>query len=112
MTTGRYTSVTSAFVGFAPSYYLRSFSPAPPLTTLVHLHGMAATAWMLLALDIPMTKLREAAGLPAGELERISVVVGKEGKINNRLSVGLGVRNEMQSHAGDALITNFLRGLA
>jgi uncharacterized membrane protein YozB (DUF420 family) len=37
-----------AFVGFAPSYYLRAFSTAPPLATLVHLHGLAATTWMLL----------------------------------------------------------------
>lgn len=37
-----------AFIGFAPSYYLRAFSTAPPLTALVHLHGVAATAWMLL----------------------------------------------------------------
>jgi uncharacterized membrane protein YozB (DUF420 family) len=37
-----------ALVGFAPSYYLRSFSTAPPLTLLVHLHGAIATTWLLL----------------------------------------------------------------
>jgi hypothetical protein len=37
-----------ALIGFAPSYYLRSFSTAEPLTTLVHLHGGLATAWLLL----------------------------------------------------------------
>ena len=37
-----------ALIGFAPSYYLRSFSAAEPLTTLVHLHGGLATAWLLL----------------------------------------------------------------
>jgi hypothetical protein len=40
----------TAFVGFAPSYYLRGFSSAPPLTTLVHLHGALATTWILLFL--------------------------------------------------------------
>src|SRR5512134_3548234 len=40
----------TAFVGFAPSYYLRGFSGAQPLTTLVHIHGALATAWMLLFL--------------------------------------------------------------
>lgn len=37
-----------AFIGFAPSYYLRTFTGEAPLRTLVHLHGMAATGWMLL----------------------------------------------------------------
>jgi uncharacterized membrane protein YozB (DUF420 family) len=41
-------AVLIAFVGFAPSYYLRSFSGREPLTTLVHLHGIVATAWLLL----------------------------------------------------------------
>ena len=39
----------TAFVGFAPSYYLMR-SDAPPLTPLLHLHGAVATAWMLLFL--------------------------------------------------------------
>lgn len=37
-----------AFVGFAPTYYLRGFTAAPPLSGLVHLHGLAATTWLLL----------------------------------------------------------------
>jgi len=37
-----------ALIGFAPTYYLRSFSSIEPLTTLVHLHGGVATAWLLL----------------------------------------------------------------
>ena len=35
-------------IGFAPTYYLRRFSTLEPLTTLVHLHGVVATAWLVL----------------------------------------------------------------
>jgi hypothetical protein len=37
-------------VGFAPSYYFRAFSDAPPLRGMVHVHGLVATSWMLLFL--------------------------------------------------------------
>jgi hypothetical protein len=38
-----------AFVGFAPSYYLKPYFGVPPqLTPLLHAHGVAATLWMLL----------------------------------------------------------------
>jgi hypothetical protein len=36
------------FVGFAPTYYLKTFTGAPPLSTLVHLHGLVFTTWVLL----------------------------------------------------------------
>ena len=34
--------------GFAPTYFLRLFLPARPLTLLVHLHGALMTAWFVL----------------------------------------------------------------
>jgi hypothetical protein len=37
------------FAGFAPTYYLRS-RELPPLSPLVHVHGLAFTAWFLLFL--------------------------------------------------------------
>jgi hypothetical protein len=38
-----------AFVGFAPSYYLKAHFHAPPeLTPLLHWHGAAFTLWMVL----------------------------------------------------------------
>ena len=40
----------TAFIGFAPTYYLRSIVGGPPLPTLVHVHGMVFTAWILLFL--------------------------------------------------------------
>ena len=36
------------FVGFARSYYLRGLFGAPPLTWLVHLHGLMMTGWFVL----------------------------------------------------------------
>lgn len=38
------------FVGFAPSYYLRSTFGGRELATLVHLHGALSTGWILLFL--------------------------------------------------------------
>ena len=40
----------TAFVGFAPTYYLAGLNdaPTPALTPMVHLHGGLNTAWMLL----------------------------------------------------------------
>jgi uncharacterized membrane protein YozB (DUF420 family) len=40
----------TAFIGFAPSYYLSGAFGGRPLTTLVHVHGAVSTAWILLFL--------------------------------------------------------------
>ncbi len=34
-------------VGFSRTYYLRFLTDLPPLTTLVHLHSLVFTAWLL-----------------------------------------------------------------
>jgi uncharacterized membrane protein YozB (DUF420 family) len=71
-----------ALVGFAPSYYLRSFSTAEPLTTLVHLHGGLATAWLLLfvaqtsLVSIGRTDLHRRVGPAGAALGVLFVVVG------------------------------------
>jgi hypothetical protein len=41
-------SMLVAFVGFAPTYYLKLFHDAPALSTLVHVHGLVFTSWLLL----------------------------------------------------------------
>jgi cytosine/uracil/thiamine/allantoin permease len=43
-------ALVAVFIGFAPSYYLGNFFGAPPLSTLVHLHGMLFTSWILVFL--------------------------------------------------------------
>lgn len=40
----------ATFVGFAPSYYLAPMFGAKPMSTLLHLHGLAFTCWILLYL--------------------------------------------------------------
>jgi hypothetical protein len=40
--------VAATFVGFAPSYYLAPAFNAKPLSTLLHVHGIVFTAWILL----------------------------------------------------------------
>jgi hypothetical protein len=45
------TAVTSVAAGFAPTYYLSHWFHAPPLTTTVHVHAAAFTAWLALLLS-------------------------------------------------------------
>ncbi len=72
----------TAFVGFAPSYYLRGFSAAAPLTTLVHLHGALATSWILLFLaqtslvSAGRTDLHRRVGTGGVVIAILFVVVG------------------------------------
>lgn len=40
--------VATVFIGFAPTYYLKSYYHAAPLTPLVHIHGLVFTSWILL----------------------------------------------------------------
>jgi hypothetical protein len=63
----------AAFIGFAPTYYLAAWNSAstPVLTTSVHLHGAACTAWMLLL--VVQTGLI-AAGRP--DIHRLTGIAG------------------------------------
>ena len=45
------TAVASVAAGFAPTYYLGFWFHAPPLTTTVHIHALAFTAWLVLLLS-------------------------------------------------------------
>jgi hypothetical protein len=38
----------TTFVGFAPTYYLKALYGTPPLSPLLHLHGLIFTAWFVL----------------------------------------------------------------
>ena len=40
----------TVFAGFAPTYYLRGLSDRPPLSTVLQVHGILFTAWILLFL--------------------------------------------------------------
>ena len=72
----------TAFVGFAPTYYLRSFTGAKPLSPLVHAHGVLATAWMLLfvaqasLVSAGRTDLHRRLGVAGALLAPLVVIVG------------------------------------
>jgi hypothetical protein len=79
----------TAFVGFAPTYYLRSFIEAPPtvsgaltLTPLAHLHGVVFTGWVLLFLAqttlvaTHRVAVHRRLGIFGGVLAAVMVVVG------------------------------------
>ena len=44
------TTLAIVFAGFAPSYYLKSFTSHPDLSALKHVHGLVMTAWFALFL--------------------------------------------------------------
>jgi hypothetical protein len=41
-------AVVAVFAGFARTYYLRPYFGTPPLTPLLHLHGVVFTSWLVL----------------------------------------------------------------
>jgi hypothetical protein len=55
-------ALLTVFTGFAPSYYLGSFFEARPLSTLVHVHGVLFTSWILLFFTQTSLPLRMAIG--------------------------------------------------
>lgn len=39
---------TTVFIGFAPTFFLKVFSDSPPLSPLIHIHGLAFAVWYAL----------------------------------------------------------------
>ena len=42
------TAAALAFVGFAPTYFLKRWFGTPPVPTVVHVHGLLMTSWFVL----------------------------------------------------------------
>src|SRR4051812_12270131 len=38
----------TAIVGFGPTYFFKPVHPSPPLTPLLHAHGLVFTGWLIL----------------------------------------------------------------
>ena len=70
------------FVGFAPTYYLRTLYDRPALPSLVHLHGALFSAWILLLVvqtrlvAMKRTDLHRLLGIAGGALAVLMLVVG------------------------------------
>jgi uncharacterized membrane protein YozB (DUF420 family) len=75
-------ALLTVFTGFAPSYYLGNFFEARPLSTLVHLHGVLFTSWILLFLTqtsliaARRADLHRRLGVAGGVLAVLMLVVG------------------------------------
>lgn len=75
-------SAITVFAGFAPTYFLRSFSTQPSLKPLVHLHGAIFTAWVVLfVVQASLVATRRVAlhrrlGVLGGVIAVLMVVVG------------------------------------
>jgi hypothetical protein len=69
-------------VGFARTYYLKSFTGAPPLSPLVHLHAAVFTTWVLLFLSQTAlvanghTNIHRRLGVAGAALAAVMVVLG------------------------------------
>ena len=74
--------VATVFVGFAPTYYLKSYFHAAPLPPLVHLHGLVFTGWILLFVTQTVLvagrriDLHRRLGLVGAVLAALLVVIG------------------------------------
>ena len=75
-------ALLTVLAGFAPTYYLKGAFGAPPLSTLVHLHGMLFTSWILLFLTqtsliaARRTDLHRRLGIAGGVVAVLMLVVG------------------------------------
>jgi predicted membrane protein len=72
----------TVFVGFAPTFFLRTLSDSPPLPPLLHLHGAAFAAWyVILILQATLITrdrpdLHKKLGLAGFGLAAVMVVLG------------------------------------
>lgn len=75
-------SLVAVFIGFAPTYYLRTYYQTTSLTPLVHLHGIVFTSWFLLfATQTTLVARRRVdlhrrLGVAGGVLAGLMVIVG------------------------------------
>src|SRR6516162_2932141 len=71
----------TVFIGFAPTYYLKNVTGAPPLPPLVHVHGLLFTAWIILLMAqtslvaMKRTDLHRRLGIAGAVLAGLMTVV-------------------------------------
>lgn len=87
------------FVGFAPTFYLRAFFASPPLSSLLVVHGIASTAWIVLLLV--QTLLIRTARI------RVHRTLGVLGAVLAAAMVVLGVSVALQAAAAGTLGVRF-----
>src|SRR5262245_40225988 len=65
--------LVTAFVGFAPTYFLKAAFHTPVLPPLLHVHGLVCTAWLVL--------LFAQTGLVAARQVRLHMKLGMAGAL-------------------------------
>ena len=74
--------VVTVFAGFAPSYYLKSYFGRPPLTPLLHLHGIIFSSWLVLFITqtalvaANRTRVHRRLGISGAVIAVLMVIVG------------------------------------
>jgi uncharacterized membrane protein YozB (DUF420 family) len=69
------------FVGFARTYFLKEFFAAPPLTLLVHVHGVVLSLWFVLLVvqirlvEIKRTDLHRRLGVAGATLALLIILI-------------------------------------
>jgi hypothetical protein len=69
-------------VGFGPTYFFKPIHPSPPLSPLLHVHGMVFTAWLVLLIvqsglvRAERTDLHQRLGIFGAALAAVVVVLG------------------------------------
>lgn len=74
--------VITVFAGFAQSYYLKSYFGRPPLSPLLHLHGIVFSAWLVLFITqttlvaANRTRIHRRLGIAGAVLAMVMLLVG------------------------------------
>jgi len=95
------TAAALAFVGFAPTYFMKGWFGAPALPTIVHVHGLLMTSWFVLLIvqtslvAARRTDLHRRFGVVGAVLAAVIVVV-------TVVTVIIGLRVPRSVFAADA----------
>lgn len=73
----------TAFVGFGPTYFYKPVQPSPPLSPLLHAHGLVFTTWLVL--------LIVQSGLVRADRVDVHKRLGIFGAVLAAVVVGLGL---------------------
>lgn len=74
--------VITVFAGFAPSYYLKSYFGRPPLSPLLHLHGIVFSSWLVLFITqtalvaANRTRVHRRLGIAGAVIAVLMILVG------------------------------------
>lgn len=72
----------TAVIGFGPTYFFKPLHPSPPLSPLLHVHGMVFTAWLVLLIvqsglvRAERTDLHMRLGMVGAALAVVVVILG------------------------------------